>query len=340
MKRAMKGTGRVYLPKYTDKRTGEVKISTVWWLQWSKNGTKHRESAETTKRSEARAKLNEKLADQRPVAPAAKKVTLDALSRAFVQDYELRGLRSGDTGRIHVRHLLDFFGGDTRARDITGALIQSYQVHRRQDGAEAATVNRETAALSRMFTLALKGGMLTWRPTFPDRLEENSPRDGFLEYGEYLAIRARLPEAYRDVLDFGYYSGWRLREITGLPWAEVDLPGEVIRLTPERSKTKKGRRLFLSPPLREVLARRLSARRLDTPLVFHYDDGKPIGDWRKVWKRACREAGLPGKLFQRSPAHLRPQPDPERRARSARHEGDRAQNALGVRPVQHHQRGG
>jgi integrase len=56
-------------------------------------------------------------------------------------------------------------------------------------------------------------------------------------------------------------------------------------------------RLFLSPPLREVLARRMAARRLDTPLVFHYDDGKPIGDWRKVWKRACREAGLPGKLF-------------------------------------------
>jgi hypothetical protein len=57
------------------------------------------------------------------------------------------------------------------------------------------------------------------------------------------------------------------------------------------------------------------------------------------------EAGLPGggaprEVVSRFAAHLRPQPDPERRARSARHEGDRPQNALGVRPVQHHQRGG
>jgi integrase len=46
-----------------------------------------------------------------------------------------------------------------------------------------------------------------------------------------------------------------------------------------------------------VLSRRLAARRLDTPLVFHQDDGRPVGDWRKTWWRACRDAGLPGRLF-------------------------------------------
>ena len=25
--------------------------------------------------------------------------------------------------------------------------------------------------------------------------------------------------------------------------------------------------------------------------------GKPIGEWRKTWTRACQAAGLPGKLF-------------------------------------------
>ena len=54
--------------------------------------------------------------------------------------------------------------------------------------------------------------------------------------------------------------------------------------------------LPLSPPLLEVLSRRLGRKRLDTPLVFH-KDGKLIGDWRKTWNRACKEAGLPGKLF-------------------------------------------
>jgi integrase len=71
----------------------------------------------------------------------------------------------------------------------------------------------------------------------------------------------------------------------------------VIRLNPERSKTKAGRLLPLSPPLREVLSRRSVVRRLDTPLVFHHKGGQPIGDWRKTWWAACKAANLPGKLF-------------------------------------------
>ena len=145
-----------------------------------------------------------------------------------------------------------------------------------------------------MFTLAVKGGRLGSRPTFPTHLEENQPRQGFFEHGEYLAVRARLDADYQDVLDFAYYSGWRRREILTLTWREVDLGGGVVRLDPGRSKTKAGRLLPMSPPLRDVLGRRLAARRLDTPLVFHRE-GVAIGDWRKSWNRACELAGLPGK---------------------------------------------
>ena len=83
-------------------------------------------------------------------------------------------------------------------------------------------------------------------PLFPKRLEENPPRDGFFEHDEYLTVRAHLPQSYQDVLDFAYYSGWRRNEILGLTWAEVDIKGGVIRLTPRRSKTKTGRVLPIS----------------------------------------------------------------------------------------------
>ena len=39
--------------------------------------------------------------------------------------------------------------------------------------------------------------------------------------------------------------------------------------------------------------RRIAARRLDCPLIFHRS-GKPIGDFRKVWKKACQAVGLVG----------------------------------------------
>ena len=41
---------------------------------------------------------------------------------------------------------------------------------------------------------------------------ENPPRQGFFEHDEYVNVRAQLPPAYQDVLDFAYYSGWRRNE--------------------------------------------------------------------------------------------------------------------------------
>ena len=118
----------------------------------------------------------------------------------------------------------------------------------------------------------------------------------FLEHGHYLAIRAQLRPEHADVLDFGYLSGWRKREVLRLEWARVDLQANVIHLDPAHSKNKTGRTLPIIAPLREVLVRRLVARHPATSRVLHVD-GQPIGDWRKSWWRACDAAGLPGTLF-------------------------------------------
>ena len=68
---------------------------------------------------------------------------------------------------------------------------------RRAAGAAAATVNREASALRRMLQLAVRGGSLAQRPVFPERLEENGPRQGFFEHGEYQAVRQYLPSPWR-----------------------------------------------------------------------------------------------------------------------------------------------
>lgn len=295
-----RGLGRVYRPMYPEKKAGEKtgkrKHSAVWWIQYSLRGKVYRENSHSTSRVDAVKLLKRRLGEigrGKLIGPQEERVTFEALVADFIRDYEVRGLRSLDTARGRVAHLCAFFGGD-RAVDIMTDRIRSYQAHRLHETATAGTVNRETAALSRMFTLAVKGGRLSARPAFPARLEENPPRQGFFEHAEYLAIREHLPLDYEDVLDFAYYSGWRKKEITQLTWPEVDLDGGVIRLSPKRSKAKTGRVLPLSSPLQDVLARRLAARRLDTSLVFH-KEGQPIGDWRKSWSRACRLAGFPDK---------------------------------------------
>jgi len=44
-----------------------------------------------------------------------------------------------------------------------------------------------------------------------------------------------------------------------------------------------------------VVERRIKARKLECPYIFRRG-GRKLGEFRKVWKKACEEAKLPNKL--------------------------------------------
>ena len=227
--------------------------------------------------------------------PDGTPLTFDGMARAYLEDYHLQRNRTMNTARPRVEHLRSFLGGWAVAA-LTADAVRRYQLYRRTQGAEAATINRETSALSRMFQLAIRRGLLERMPLFPTRLEENPPRDGFFEHDEYLKVRAHAPASYQDVLDFAYYSGWRRNEILELTWDEVDLAGGVIRLSPRRSKTRTGRVLPISAPLRQVLDRRRRVRRAGDRRVFRRD-GVPVRVWRTALRDACRQAHVPHRML-------------------------------------------
>jgi len=232
--------------------------------------------------------------DLTPV-PEGTPLTFDVMARAYLEDYQLQRYRTMNTARPRVEHLRGFFGGWAAER-MTADRVRDYQLSRRQHGAEAATINRETSALSRMFQITIRRGLLERMPLFPKRLEENPPRDGFFEHDEYLKVRAQAPAPYQDVLDFAYYSGWRRNEILQLTWDEVDVAGGVIRLSPRRSKTRTGRVLPISAPLHQVLTRRLRRRQPRDSRVFGRD-GVPVRQWRTALRDACRKAHVPHRLL-------------------------------------------
>jgi integrase len=282
--KALRGMGRVF------------ERGKTWWIAYYHNGREVRESSKSTHERAAAKLLKQRLGEmssRRFVGPREERVKFEDLASGYERDYELRGLRSVRAAKARIKHLREFFG-EYRARDITSERIRTYQAARRKANASPATVNRETSALARMFRLLVKSGEFSIAPSFPERLEESTPRQGFFERHEYLAVRQNLGFDYADVLDFAYYSGWRKREITDLTWAEIDLAAGVIRLSPERSKTRTGRVLPLSSPMLTVLQRRVSPRRLDCLLVFHRNGNRMV-DWRRAWASACKAAKLPGK---------------------------------------------
>jgi integrase len=288
------------------------KGSNRWWIKYYRNGRPIRESTGTDKEGEARRKLREKegdIAAGRPVIPHADRVRFEELTEDFLNDYRVNGKRSLDRAERSVEHLKAYFAG-WRAVHISTASVRAYIAKRQEAKAENGTINRELAALKRMFTLALQAEKLLRRPYIP-HLAEDNVRTGFFGDVEFLALREALPAYLKPVADFAYTFGWRKSEILGLTWERVDLAAGTVRLDPGTTKNKDGRTVVLTAELRAVLLEswrqaclivkkqtpEATAREIVSaaPWVFHRD-GKRIKDFRGAWATACEAAGLTGRI--------------------------------------------
>jgi len=100
----------------------------------------------------------------------------------------------------------------------------------------------------------------------------------------------------KDFCEWAYRTGMRPGEIRSLSWADLDQETWRLRLHAKGDKTGFGRAIPLEGPLRAIIERRITARQFSCAQVFHRA-GRAMGDFGKTWKRACREAGLSGKLL-------------------------------------------
>src|SRR5260370_9522068 len=114
-----------------------------------------------------------------------------------------------------------------------------------------------------------------------------------------------LPEHLRPVALVVYHTGWRRNEVLSREWRHVDFEAGRLRLDPGETKNNEGRMVALVGELREVLepprARHLAIERATEPRriipwVFIRDDGSRIVDLRYSWAKACRRAGVPGRM--------------------------------------------
>jgi integrase len=191
-----------------------------------------------------------------------------------------------------------------RAMDITTDKVRKYMAGRQEAGYSNAEINRELAALKRMFNLARQQSppKVDHVPYIP-MLPEDNVRKGFFEPEAFRAVLKELPEPLKPVATFAYYTSWRKEKILNLTWGQVDLDGGIVRLEPGTTKNREGRTVFLptelDTPLRQQWAKTNTLERQRgqiIPWVFHRS-GKPIRDFRDVWNSACQRAGYPGRLF-------------------------------------------
>jgi integrase len=191
-----------------------------------------------------------------------------------------------------------------RAIEINTARVKRYIDLRQSEGAQNGTINRELAALSKMFTLGAENTppkVLTV-PHIP-KLKEANPRKGFFEHGEYQAVLARLPEFYRGPVTFGYHTGWRQGEVLDLQWSNVDLQANTVTLDMGTTKNEEGRVVYMTEELKSLLESQWAARKASGKLSRYVFPNESRSNrivktrFNRAWRTACEKAGSPGKLY-------------------------------------------
>jgi integrase len=273
----------------------------IWWIKWSKDGKRRRESSKSERHTDAikllRRRIEQAARDRRRDPVSENRVTMAQLFEALVADYAANGRRSSATLAFRLAPLREAFGQD-KALAVTAARIARYAAARLASGKARATVNRELAALRRAFTIAVEQERLSVVPRVKLFAEHNA-RQGFLAPDDFEAVVSRLETDLQDFCRFGYSSGWRKGEITTLDWPAIDKDSTRVTLRRERSKNGEPRVLPLVGELADIIARRRQARAYTTRTgetalsgyVFHRQ-GAPIRNLRKAWAAACIAAGF------------------------------------------------
>ncbi len=227
-----------------------------------------------------------------------KKYIAYGMVKELLDDYRMNKRKSIPQVLRSTWELSREFEGHRLSR-ITTDLIRLYKLERVTKGMASATINRELAALRRIFHLALSATppKVAAIPKI-EMLKENNVRRGFFEHSEYLAVRNELQEYLKPVVECGYVYGARREEILSIEWPMVDMISGKINLG--EGKNGDPRIWYLTPALYTILLEYKMRRDKENSKqmkVFIRPDGQAIINFREGWTAACRRAGLEGRLF-------------------------------------------
>ena len=166
------------------------------------------------------------------------------------------------------QHLKPFFGG-MKAVNVSSQLLARYVDQRRQEEASNATINRELAALKRMFNLGRRSTppKVMRVPMFPS-LAENNIRQRFLEDETYYKLIEGAELWLRALIECGRTYPWRENELRSMRVSQIDLAQRVIRLEPGTTKNKDGREVIMSAVVYQLLRALIEGKRPRRPRLY------------------------------------------------------------------------
>jgi integrase len=281
------------------------------YIVWHQGGRKRWKSTKTSLVKEAKRLRDEFLARVRASGLTRdERVTYEQIRQVYVDHCTVRDRAPSLETFLDTRakHLDSFFGGLKAIEIAQSGAIGRYVALRKREGGSNASVNRETQVLGQMFRLAADDEhRLIGRGLVPQirKLEEPPPRQGIVTEKQFAEILAKLPTWAVAPIEAINITGWRVRAVLSRRKADVDLENGFLTLDRESSKNRTAYKWPLVGELGERVREQLEQISQDErnlgrviPWLFHHT-GKPIPyeTLRKVWQKATKAAGYPGKLM-------------------------------------------
>jgi integrase len=272
-------------------------------LVYYRHGRLYRESSHTSDERQARRLLQRRVAEAGSdffVPPETRRIKVAELAEDMLRDYQLAERKTTADVKARWEHHLKPVFAHLPAAAVTSALIQKYAIDRQNEEAQNATINRELAALKRMFHLGKNctPPKVATIPAFP-RLAERNIRKGFVEDATYQPLAeatARIGIWMRAAFEVAFTFGWRYSEVVNLRVEQVNVANGTIRLHPGETKNDEGRIVIMTDTVRRLLEPCVAGKKA-SDYVFTRENGKRVRDFRVSWKKVCEQAGVPELLF-------------------------------------------
>jgi integrase len=309
----------VYRPQYSDKKTGKMKHTKIWYYEFVFAGRLIKESAKTHSKTVAKEAEKQRrrelekgfngLSDSRDQRVRS----IRDLACSFLADYSVRQPRSTAFAKHAMGHVVRLLG-ESMVVDVNDEIFIKYQTDRLKESAAPKTINEEVGFLLRLLPTAHAGAI---------RAQLKQQKRLKLPIVKRVG-RAYSPEEKADLLQaakaaprsraiyaatmLGLHSGLRDKEIRTLQWNRLNLATRILTVGESKTDAGTGRTIPLNDDLFAAMveyAKWYTGRfgtLQDDWYVFPFGRPRPVDPTRPqtslktAWRNARTKANVEGRF--------------------------------------------
>lgn len=222
-------------------------------------------------------------------------LTFNALAAEYEKNFKTQ--KSFETSKKFTLDILKERWGEARLSQISYLELETYRNTRKATPTRGkkprtdASVNREMALISHMFSKAVEWGMLEISPFKKGKclmFKENNQRLRFLDKDEIDSLINQCCDHLKPIVEVAIHTGMRRGELLSLKWEQIRNGFIYLKET----KSMKARHIPINDCVAAVFKELRKKNQLKYEYVFCDSQGKRLYEVKRSFAAACRRAGL------------------------------------------------